>query len=159
MSNMVIFLGQFTLSLVLYGLLARYLFWEYAKKLPPEDMNALILIPHGLRLLGLLALVPGVVGEPLTKTSFASAVAYGDAVVAPLAILSIWLWLSGSKSAKLVTWIFSIVASLDLANALFGALTLPVYSYEIGAFWIVLTYLVPLLVVSQVMVFVRLVSR
>jgi hypothetical protein len=155
---MVIFLGQFTLSLVLYSLLAKYLFWDYAKSLPREKLNALLLLPHAFRLLGLLAVVNGVAGEALAKTAFASAVAYGDALVAPLAVLTMWLWLSGKKSAQAMTWIFSIVASLDLANALVGALTLPVYNYDIGAFWIVLTYVVPLLAVSQAVIWVQLVA-
>jgi hypothetical protein len=157
-SNMVIFLSQFSLGLVLYWLLARYIFWDFAKGLPPGKRNALLLVPHALRLLGLLAIVPGVVGEPLTKTSFATGVAYGDAVVAPLALIAIWLWLSKRRGAKAVTWIFSVIASLDLANALFGALTLPVYKYDIGAFWIVLTYVVPLLLVTQAMIFIQLLA-
>jgi hypothetical protein len=158
MSNMVIFLSQFSLSLVLYWLLARYFFVDSAKNLPAEKQYALLLVPHGLRLLGMLALVPEVVGEPLAKTPVAAAVAYGDAAAALLAVVAMWLWLSGRPGAKMVTWLFSIVGSADLANAIFGALTLPVYNYNIGAFWIVLTYIVPLLVVTHVMIFVQLLS-
>jgi hypothetical protein len=67
-----------------------------------------------------------------------------------------WLWLSGSRAARPFAWVFGIFASLDLANAIFGALTLPVTSYGIGAFWIVLTCLVPLVIVAQVMTFIKL---
>jgi hypothetical protein len=158
MNNMIIFLSQFTLSVVLYGVLVKYLVWDYAKRLLIEELNALLLVPHTFRLLGLLAVVKEVVGESLAKTSFASQVAWGDALVAPLAVLTIWLWLSGKKSAKAMTWVFSIASSIDLGNALFGALTLPVYSYDIGAFWIVLTYVVPLLVVTQAIIWVRLMA-
>ena len=158
MGNMLIFLSQFSLSLILYWLLAKYIVWEFAKRLPLGQLIALLLVPHALRLLGLLAIVPGVVGEPLAKTSFAWGVAYGDAIVAPSAVVAIWLWLSGRRSAKAVTWLFSVIASLDLANALLGALTLPVYNYDIGAFWIVLTYIVPLLLVTQAMIFIQLVA-
>jgi hypothetical protein len=157
MSNMVIFLSQFSLSLVLYWLLARY-FWESAKSLPSEKLNALLLVPHGLRLLGMLALVPAVVGEPFSRTPVALAVAYGDAVSALLAVVSMWLWLSGRPGAKMMTWLFGIVGTADLANAVFGALTLPVYNYNIGAFWIVLTYVVPLLLVTHAMIFVQLLA-
>jgi hypothetical protein len=154
--NRVIFLGQFTLSLVLYCVVAKYIFWDYAKRLPRERLNALLLLPHAFRLLGLLAIVKGVAGDAFAQTSFATEVAYGDAFVAPLAVLTLWLWLSGKKSAKAMTWIFSAVATLDLVNALLGALMLPVYNYDIGAFWIILTYVVPLLVVSQAMIWGRL---
>jgi hypothetical protein len=157
MSNMIIFLGGFALSLLAYALLARFVWWESMKTEPSSKADALLLAPHAFRHLGLLALVPQVVGEPITKTAFAAMLAYGDAVVAPLALISMWLWLSGSGAARSVTWLFSIIASLDLANAILGALTLPVTSYNIGAFWIVLTCVVPLLIVTQVMIFVRLV--
>jgi hypothetical protein len=69
-----------------------------------------------------------------------------------------WLWLAGSRQARAWTWIFSVIASIDLANALYGALTLPVYNFGIGAFWIVLTCVVPLLIVTQIMIVARLVK-
>jgi hypothetical protein len=159
MSNMIIFLGEFTLSLLAYGLLAKFFWWNHFKDQPSGKADALLLLPHTFRHLGLLVLVPEVVGVPVTKTVFAATLGYGDAVVAPLALIAMWLWLSGSKKAKGFTWIFSVVASLDLANALYGALTLPVYDFSIGAFWIVLTCVVPLLVVTQIMIFIRLAQR
>jgi len=156
MSNAIIFLGGFALSLFVYGLLARFIWWDGLKNQPSGKGDALLLAPHGFRHLGLLVFVPGVVGEPITKTAFAAMLAYGDAVIAPLALISMWLWLSGSKMAKSVTWLFSILASLDLLNAIYGALTLPAYNFAIGAFWIVLTCVVPLLIVTQIMIFIRL---
>jgi hypothetical protein len=156
---MIIFLSGFALSLLAFALLGRFVWWDRLKAQPAGKANALLLAPHAFRHLGLLALVPEVVGEAVTKTPFAMMVAYGDAVVAPLALLAMWLWLSGSKKAGAFTWLFSIVASLDLVNAIYGALTLPVYSYGIGAFWIVLTCVVPLLIVTQGMIFVNLTKK
>jgi len=156
MGNMIIFLGGFALSLLAYGLFATFFWWDSLKNQPLGKADALLLLPHAFRHLGLLVLVPQVVGEPITKTTFAAMLAYGDAVVAPLALVAMWLWLSGSDKAKYVTWLFSIVASLDLLNAIYGALTLPAYNYNIGAFWIVLTCVVPLLIVTQIMIFMRL---
>jgi hypothetical protein len=156
MSNLIIFLSGFSLSLLAYGLLAKFFWWNYLGSQSPGKADALLLLPHSFRHLGLLVLVPEVVGEPVTKTAFAAMLAYGDAVVAPLALVAMWLYLAGSKMARPFTWLFSIVASLDLVNAIYGALTLPVVSYSIGAFWIVLTCLVPLLIVTQIMIFMRL---
>lgn len=158
MSNAIIFLGGFALSLLAYWLLAKFIWWDYLRNQPSGKADALLLAPHTFRHLGLPVLVPQVVGEPITKTGFAAMLAYGDAVVAPLALISMWLWLSGSKSARYCTWLFSIVASLDLVNAIYGALTLPAYNFGIGAFWIVLTCVVPLLIVTQIMIFIRLVK-
>lgn len=156
MSNAIIFLSGFALSLLAYALIARFVWWNYLKGQSSGKADAWLFLPHTFRHLGLLVLVPEVVGAPVTKTAFAAMLAYGDAVVAPLALVGMWLWLSGSKAAKWFTWLFSIVASLDLLNAIYGALTLPVFNFSIGAFWIVLTCLVPLLVVTQIMIFIRL---
>jgi hypothetical protein len=158
-ANAIIFLGGFALSLAAFGLLARFIWWNSLNGLSGGKAEALLIAPHAFRHLGLLALVPEVVGEPVTKTAFATMLAYGDAVVAPLALVSMWLWLSGSRLSKTCTWVFSIVASLDLLNAIYGALALPVFNFGIGAFWIVLTCLVPLLIVTQVMIFVRLARK
>jgi hypothetical protein len=156
MSNAIIFLYGFALSLLVYALLAKFVWFDRLKAQPSGKTDALLLVPHGFRHLGLLALVPQVVGEPITKTAFAAMVAYGDAIVAPLALVAMWLWLSGSRMARPFTWLFSVVASLDLLNAIYGALTLPAYDFSIGAFWIVLTCLVPLLIVTQAMIVMRL---
>jgi hypothetical protein len=158
MSNAVIFLGGFTLSLIACGLMARCVWWDSLAASAPGKAVAVLLAPHAFRHVGLLVLVPGVAGEPITKTHFATMLAYGDAVVAPLALVGMWLWLSGSRAAKGFTWLFSIIASLDLVNAIYGALTLPVYDYAIGAFWLILTCLVPLLIVTQVLIFFRLIK-
>jgi uncharacterized membrane protein len=40
-----------------------------------------------------------------------------------------------------------------------GALTLSVYNFSIGTFWIVLTCVVPLLIVTQIMIFIRLAEK
>lgn len=159
MNNLVIFLSGFALSLLAFGILAKFLWWDGLKAQPLGKAVALLLAPHAFRHLGLLVLVPEVVGEPVTKTTFALMLGYGDAVVAPLALVAMWLWLSESKSAQSFTWIFSIIASLDLVIAIYGALTLPVYNYSIGSFWIVLTCVVPLLIVTQVMIFYRLLKK
>jgi len=156
MSNMIIFLGGFALSLLSYALLAKFVWWDRLKDQPSGQADALLLAPHTFRHLGLLVLVPAVVGEPITRTAFATMLAYGDAVVAPLALVAMWLLLSGSALARPFTWLFSVVASLDLVNAIYGALTLPATNYAIGAFWIVLTCVVPLLIVTQIMIFIRL---
>ena len=157
MSNLIIFLSGFALSLLVYALLAAFVWQDSLQNLSKGKASALLLVPHTFRHLGLLVLVPEVVGEPITKTAFAAMLGYGDAVVAPLALIAMWLWLSGSNMAKWFTWLFSIVASFDLLNAIYGALTLPVVNFSIGAFWIVLTCLVPLLIVTQIMIFMRLV--
>lgn len=113
----------------------------------------LLLVPHAMRHLGLLAIVPEVVGSELVKTSFAQTVAFGDAIVAPFALVCIILWSNKNSFAKTLTWILGVAATIDVLVAILGALTLPVVNYTIGAFWLVLILIVPMLLVSQYYIF------
>ena len=57
--------------------------------------------------------------------------------------------------ARVAVWLFSIVGTIDLMNALRQTNAVP----DFGAAWYVPTMLVPLLLVTQVMIFSRLLRR
>jgi hypothetical protein len=157
MTNMIVFFGGFTATLILAVLLLKYVFCEKLNGQPRNRALAFLMTPHALRHVGLLAIVPEVVGKELAATGVSKMVAYGDGVVCTLALLAIFLQFTNSGVADAMTWVFSVVASLDLLNALYGALTLPVYNYSIGVFWVILTLLVPVLLVTQIAIFARLI--
>ena len=50
MSNMVIFVGGFALSLVVYGLWAHLVWWDHLKNQARSKADALLLVPHTFRL-------------------------------------------------------------------------------------------------------------
>ena len=79
---------QVVLSLLTYGLAAR---WYVLPRLERLDLVAALtplLLFHTLRTMGLVFLVPGVVGGPL-PTAFAAPGAYGDLVTVGLAFLAL----------------------------------------------------------------------
>ena len=79
MDTLTIFGLQFILSLLVFSLLAKwYLLPRLAQYSTPQALMVL-LIPHALRHLGLVFLVPGLVVQPL-PSSFANAAAYGDLI-------------------------------------------------------------------------------
>lgn len=96
-------------------------------------------------------LVPGVVAQPL-PASFANPAAYGDLATGLLAVVALVLLQRGATRAVPLVWVFNTVGSLDLLNALRHVDVAPLF----GAAWYVPTFLVPLLLVSHVMVFSRL---
>jgi len=55
-------------------------------------------------------------------------------------------------------WIFNIVGSLDLLNALYQGVRMGVLS-SLGASWYLPTFIVPALLVTHFMIFVRLVEK
>ena len=63
MDTLAIFLTQFLMSLVVWGLVARWLALPWLRTLSLRVALSLLLVPHALRHLGLTFFVPGVVGD------------------------------------------------------------------------------------------------
>src|SRR3989475_8400278 len=146
---------QFLLSVVLYALIAR---WHAAPRLaalPLASALSPLLFLHAFRHLGMVFLVPTVVG-PALPAAFAVPAAYGDLLAAVLALLGI-LGLRGQwRPARMLVWVFSVVGTVDLLNALYQGARLGV---ELGAAYYIPTFAVPALLVTHAMIFARLVKR
>ncbi len=99
-------------------------------------------------------LVPGIAAQPLPD-SMAIPAAYGDLTSAVLALLALIALRTGRTGALVLVWIFNIVGSVDLMFALSHADAVP----DLGATWYIPTFLVPLLLVTHFMIFVRLIRR
>ena len=99
-------------------------------------------------------LVPGVVAQPLPE-GFAVPAAYGDLVAGLLALLALILLRTGWAGALALVWLFNIVGTVDLLNALRHVDAVPGF----GATWYIPTMLVPLLLVTHFMIFVRLLKK
>lgn len=155
MSTVQIFGLQFLLSLVVYGLLARWYVAPRLAALPlPAALTPLLFI-HAFRHLGMVFLVPTVVGPGL-QPEFAVPAAYGDLLAALLALAAIVALRSGWPAALALVWFFNIVGSLDLVNALYRGARLGV---SLGAAYYIPTFAVPALLVTHAMIFAMLVRR
>ncbi len=71
-----------------------------------------------------------------------------------LALLAIVALRSRWRAAPALTWVFNIVGSVDLVNALRHTDVAPLF----GAAWYIPTMLVPLLLVTHFMIFRRLLA-
>ncbi len=151
MDTLAIFGLQFTLSVVVFGLLAK---WYAAPWLADKTLNAalmLLIIPHAFRHLGMAFMVPGLVGDALPG-GFAMAAAYGDLFSGLLAILALIALRHSWVLALSLVWVFNLFGSIDLVNALRQAEVVP----QLGTTWYIPTFVVPLLLVTHVMIFARL---
>jgi len=72
-----------------------------------------------------------------------------------LALLALVALRNNWSVARGAVWLFSIVGTIDLINALRQGDAVP----DFGAAWYIPTMLVPLLLVTQVMIFFRLIKR
>jgi hypothetical protein len=109
------------MGLLVFGLTAR---WYVAPLLARLDRKAALtpfLLFHGTRYIGLAFLIPGVTAEPLDPR-FAEPAAYGDLLAAVLALVALLALRLDWPIALPLVWVFNIVGTLDLLNAVFQGL-------------------------------------
>ena len=151
MNTQSIFLLQFVSSLIVISLLARWVLVPWLSKQSQRDALFWLTIPHAFRYIGMVFLVPGVVAQPLPDY-FAIPAAYGDLLAAVLALLALIMLRAGWAGAVGMVWLFNVVGTLDLLNALRHLEVVPYF----GSAWYIPTMLVPLLLVTHFMIFTRL---
>lgn len=158
MDSFQIFGMQFTLSLLVYALIARWYVAPGLARLPLRDALTPLLFVHALRHLGLTILVP-VVTDPNLPHAWAMQVGYGDLLAQLLALLSILALRARLGVALVLVWIFNLEGTLDLLLAIYHGLGLHAYNLPLRSFWYVPTFIVPALLVTHVMMFSMLVKR
>ncbi len=151
MDTLAIFGLQFLMSLIVFSLLAKWKLAPWLKTIPQLQGLFWLTMPHAFRHIGMVFLVPGVVAQPLPD-GFANPAAYGDLAAALLALLALVALQKASTAAMPMVWIFNIVGTVDLLNALRHDEVVPLF----GAAWYIPTFIVPLLLVTHAMIFVRL---
>jgi hypothetical protein len=151
MTIQAIFQLQFISSLLVMGLLARWLLAPTLAKLPLRDVLFWLTLPHAFRYIGMVFLVPGVVAQPLPDY-FAIPAAYGDLLAAGLALLALIALRMQMGIAIGAVWLFNLVGTIDLLNALRHVDV----AQNLGSTWYIPTLLVPVLLITHFMIFVRL---
>ena len=151
MDTLTIFVTQLTLSIVVFSLLAKWFVGPWLTDKPIHVALIALTFPHAMRHVGLSFLVPGLVADSL-HDSFAGLAAYGDFVTGLIALLAL-VALNGRWRISLpLVWLFNIVGTVDLVNALRQAENVPLLLTT----WYIPTFFVPLLLVTHFLMFVRL---
>jgi hypothetical protein len=151
----VLFGIQFTLSLVAYGLIARWHVWPRLSPLPRAIALVPLLWVHAFRVVGGTILAPGAVG-PGVPTAFREMIGYGDMVTAALALVALIALRARLPLAIALVWICVTVGMLDTVNAIIQSMRYSVFDYALGVNWVIVTLYVPALLVSSFMIFVLL---
>ena len=120
-----------------------FVFWVAAKlyvvpKLQDYEARTIllpILLLHSLRHLGLMFLTSGAT-FPGIPAQFTHPAAYGDLITAVLAMISIPAVAARARSAKLFVWVFNLVGSLDLIDAITLATVYDAAPFMGPAYWI-----------------------
>ena len=151
MNTQAIFGLQFVLSLLVIALLSKWVLAPWLANQSQREALFWLAVPHAFRHIGMDYLVPGFVAQQLPD-SFAIPAAYGDLLTGVLALLALILLRSGWKGAIGAVWLFNVIGTVDLLNALRHVEVAP----NFGAAWYIPTFLVPLLLVTHFMIFVPL---
>ena len=154
MDTLAIFGLQLVMSLVLYSLLAKWFLAPWLKEKTRSQALFWLTLPHTTRYVGMVFLVPGVV-SPSLPDSFAAAAAYGDLAAGLLALAVLIALRNRWAGSTALVWLFNIVGTVDLVNALSHAQAVP----HLGAAWYIPTFWVPVLLVTHVMMFARLLEK
>jgi hypothetical protein len=142
---------------VVFYVAARIYLLPNLDRLRPRVVLVPILLLHSLRHLGLMFLTRGAT-YPGLPSQFAYPAALGDFVTAVLAFVALFFVLRDSTAAKLFVWVFNIVGTIDLLDAItlatvYNALPFMGPAYWIPAFW------VPALLVTHYITFVLLIKH
>lgn len=141
-------------------LFSTVVFWAGAKiyllprlhELKPETVLLPILLLHSFRHLGLMFLAPGATYAGIPP-QFAYPAAFGDLLAAILALASIVSVTNSLRISRILLWVFNVVGSFDLLEAIalatiYGASVYMGPAYWIPAFW------VPALLVTHYITFI-----
>ena len=157
MEGIQIFGLQFSLSLLAYGLIAKWYVAPGLAALPLQDALVPLLFLHAFRHLGMVFLVPAVVAPTLTP-AFAKPTAYGDLLTGVLAFLAILALHYRWPLALGLTWLVNCAGTVDLLHAFYQGISRDVGPH-LGSAWYIPTFAVPALYVTHFMMFAMLVRR
>ena len=158
MSPTSLFAVQFTFSVILSVIVARWYVVPALRKLPVHSALVPLFLFHALRYLPSSAFAPGQIGDAVPRDAM-SAIAYGDMASAVLALLAALFLHYRVQGAIAVAWLVNVVTSLDWLYASFLAASNQLATYPMGANWYIINYYVPAIGVAHVLIFAQLLKE
>lgn len=155
MTAVQIFGLQFSLSLLVYSVIAKWYVAPRLARWPLGDALVPLLLLHTFRHMGLVFLLPGFTGGRLPD-EFAVPTAYGDLLTGLLSLLAIFALHRRWPGGIALTWLATVVGILDFAWGNYAGLK---HQVSLGAAYYIPTLLNPAMWVSHVMVLALLVRR
>ncbi len=156
--NFVVFGLQMTLSILAFALIAAWFVAPRLAKLPLHDALLPLVVVHLFRYVALTLITPSQVSDKLPDTA-AHLIAYGDVASSILAFIAAIFLRYRLPGAIPVTALFAIVSLADLVDAFIQGIGTNFSSYHLGFNWYVITFYVPALIVTNIMVIALLVRR
>ena len=156
MEPIVLFSIQFTMSLLIYALIAIWYVAPRISRLPTALAVTPLLWVHAFRIVGGTILALGAV-DAAVPADFRVMIGYGDMITGALALLALLALRARIPGALVLVWIFLLVGTTDTVNAIVQSTRDRVFNYPLGINWVIVTAYVPALIVSSVLILVYLV--
>ncbi len=153
----VILTSSLGLGVIVYSLIARWYIIPALDKHPRNATLQPLILLHCFRYFGLSFLLPGVVSADIAA-AFAVPTAYGDLTTSLLALMAVIALRNQWGVALPLVWLFNVVGTVDLLNALPQGL-LNIHAGQLGGAYIIPALIVPALLVSHFLVFRLLIKR
>ena len=153
MNTSQIFFTQIAVNTFVYALAALWYLVPRLSSAPLAVALAPLLFLNTIRTVGLVFLVPGVVGSRLPD-ALAVPAAYGDSVAAVLALLALLALRARWRLALACVWLFNLEGAVDLLYA-FGQVARVnlAANYALGSAWFIPTFLAPAMLLSHILIF------
>lgn len=159
MNATLVFVTQVTLSLLTFGLIARWFIYPRLRERPLREALTPLLLFETFRTIGLIFLVPGLVGAAL-PAAFTIPGAVGDMLAVVLAFTALIGVRAGWRGASALVWLFTVEGLMDFINVTAQGLRFNVAAHgQLGIAWLIPTYGVPAFLVVQLTVIALLLNR
>jgi hypothetical protein len=147
-----VFLLNIAAIFVAFGPVARLYVSPRLRGLARDDALVILILPHAFRVMGLGFLIDGVVSPELPSKAAIPA-AWGDFGAAILAMVAISAIRMRQPFAIALVWLFSLWGSIDLLLAYGNGIALDVEPGSFGAYYYIVTLVVPALLVTHGLIF------
>jgi hypothetical protein len=155
MEPIVLFSVQFTMSLIVYALIAIWYVAPRLSQLPKEMALIPVVWVHAFRFVGGTIFAPGA-ADSAVPADFRGMIGYGDIITAALAIIALLALHARIRGAIALVWLVLIVGTADTVNAIIQSTRDSIFNYPLGVNWLIVTLYVPALIVSSVLILIYL---
>src|SRR5262249_37878175 len=151
MSAQLLFSMQFTFSLIIFSMVAKWYITPALNRLPIHSALLPLFLVQALRYLPSTAFAPGQVDAKMPMDAMA-AIAYGDLASAILALIAVLFLRYRWVGAIAAAWLVNSVTSLDWLYAAYLAASHQLAMYALGGNWYIINCYVPVIALIHVMI-------
>ena len=150
--DLIVFLVQFALGLLTYGILAHLFFLPWLRRQPQRRALMVLTAPHAFRFLGLYSLTQAAF-NPQISPEWASSTAYGDLATYAAAVLALVALGRGWGIAIPFVWVCNILGVYSFFDSTYRIFSTHLPVHLLNAGWFLPVFYVPVLVWSHYFLF------